>query len=101
MMDQTQLSGIGNYLKAEILYDVGLSPLNIIENIPLQYIKKLYNSSIKLINRSYNSRLFKFKVYGNKFDPFYNKVSRIKTPDGRNTYYVPQIQKLFDKQEII
>ena len=35
---------------------------------------------------------FKLKVYGRKSDQFLRKVVRTKTPDGRNTYYVPSIQ---------
>ena len=112
MMDQTIMSGIGNYLKAEILYDARVSPLNKVGNIPTKYLEKLYNSSIKIIKKSYmasgNSLQhyrdidsirgvfeFKLKVYGRKSDQFLRKVVRIKTPDGRNTYYVPSIQKEF------
>ena len=99
MMDQTQLSGIGNYLKAEILYDVGLSPLNIIENIPQQYIKKLYNSSIKLINKSYNLDYLNLKYMEINLIHFTIKYLELKLP--MDVILCSQIQKLFDKQKII
>ena len=109
MMDQTIMSGIGNYLKAEILYEARVSPFNKVGNIPTEYLHKMYIASIKIIKKSFmasgNSLQhyrdinsvkgefeFKLKVYGRKSDQFLRKVVRTKTPDGRNTYYVPSIQ---------
>jgi formamidopyrimidine-DNA glycosylase len=113
LMDQTILSGIGNYLKAEILYDSKISPHNKVGAIPKKALERLYKSSIRLIRESFLSAgnslqyyknvntskgtyEFKLKVYGKKRDPYNNKVIRVNTLDGRNTYYVPSLQQEFN-----
>ena len=113
LMDQTILSGIGNYLKAEILYDSKISPHNKVGAIPKKALERLYKSSVRLIRESFLSAgnslqyyknvnsikgtyEFKLKVYGKKRDPYNNKVIRVNTLDGRNTYYVPSLQQEFN-----
>ena len=113
LMDQTILSGIGNYLKAEILYDSKISPHNKVGAIPKKALERLYKSSVRLIRESFLSAgnslqyyknvnsikgtyEFKLKVYGKKKDPYNNKVIRVNTLDGRNTYYVPSLQHVFN-----
>ena len=95
LMDQTIFSGIGNYLKADILYLTKIHPLSRIENIPINKIKELYEISLKTIRQSFNSNNYNFKVYNRKYDRYNNKIIRIKTPDMRNTYYCPTLQILY------
>jgi DNA-formamidopyrimidine glycosylase len=109
MMDQSVFSGIGNYLKSEILYETRVSPYAIINNIPDDKLKELYKISLKKINDSYKSGgasvrnysdikgkdgeySFNFKVYQKKIDPLGNKIKSEKTKDGRTTHWVPALQ---------
>lgn len=109
LMDQSIFSGVGNYLKSEILYQTKLSPHAIMKNIPDDKIKELYHNTLDRIQCSYKSGgasvrnysdikgkdgtfSFEFKVYQKKVDPLGNKVKTEKTKDGRTTHWVPELQ---------
>lgn len=95
------LSGIGNYLKAEILYDAKINPLRKVKSLDEDEWKQIYNSTKKIIKKmlkALNSDdpdkyMDSMKIYRRKLDPFGNKIKNHKTKTGRTTYYVPQIQK--------
>ena len=110
LMDQTVVSGIGNYLKSEILYASRLNPHRQIENLSHEELETLYQESRRIITESYQSQgmskrnyidyegkkgsfEFKLKVYGKKKDPKGNDIIREKTKDGRSTYWVPKLQR--------
>ena len=89
-------SGIGNYMKCEILYDCKLSPYRSINDINDNEIKDLYGSILKItdINIKADGRaLDEFHVFTKKEDRKGNNVIKEKTPDGRMTYWVKEIQK--------
>jgi len=95
------LSGIGNYLKAEILYDAKISPFRRLKDMNINDWKCLFKSA-KIITKKMNKLLYQLdddayfnqmKIYRKKLDPFGNKVSISKTIIGRTTYYVKSIQK--------
>jgi len=109
LMDQSVYSGIGNYLKSEILYQTKISPHAIVQNIPDDKLKELLKVSIDKIKKSYISGgasvrdysdikgtkgeySFTFSVYHKKTDPLGNKIKIEKTKDGRTTYWVPDVQ---------
>lgn len=89
-------SGIGNYLKCEILYEAKLSPFRDFRELNEEEIKKLYHS-IKIVSQRHldangkNQELM--EVYYKKKDSNGNKVVYEKTPDGKYTYWIPEIQK--------
>lgn len=113
--DQKVFSGIGNYLKAEILYMAGISPHALIKNIPDWKLKELLDVIKDRITISYkmggasvqhysdlkdNEGKFHnyFKVYKKKIDEHGNKViservSKPNDPKSQKTYWVPAIQK--------
>ena len=41
LMDQSMCAGIGNYLKAEILYDAAISPHRIVKSLDSEEFNKL------------------------------------------------------------
>jgi len=105
LMDQSIFSGIGNYLKSEILYEAHIHPLTNINQLSPQKLKLLFNTSRKLIRASYLAQgtslrhyknvesvkgqfEFQLKVYQRKQDPDGNPVKRIMTPDKRSTFFV-------------
>lgn len=109
LMDQSVYSGVGNYLKAEILYETKISPHALIKNLNDKKLKELYKVTIEKIKASYKAGganihkysdirgknggySFHFKVYQKKVDPLGNKVKTEKTGDGRTTHWVPEIQ---------
>jgi formamidopyrimidine-DNA glycosylase len=110
LMDQRVVCGIGNYLKAEILYRSQVSPWRNVEDLSDEDVTAIHDSAVHLINLSYNlggatiqnyrspdsngglySR--RFAVYGQQEDPLGNPVVREKTPEGRTTHWVPQLQR--------
>lgn len=89
-------SGIGNYLKCEILYDCGISPYRSINDLNDDDINKLFKSIKKIVDIHLNAdgkSVSDFKVYQLKIDKNKNEVIYEKTPDGRMTYWVKEIQK--------
>ena len=108
-MDQRQLSGVGNYLKSESLYESNIHPSLCLSEIDSDILWHLYESIRSIARKSYESHGasfhsyqgpkgekgahgFRFKVYGQKQDEMGNKVERVVTPDKRSTYWVPGIQ---------
>ncbi len=111
LMDQNIVSGIGNYIKSEVLFNSRISPFHKVIDLSDQQIKDLYKSIIYIINKSYNYQGTTLSTYrhvkGTKGDfsnllEVYNKklsksdnyvIEKVKTPDGRSTFWVPTIQK--------
>lgn len=110
MMDQSVVSGVGNYIKAEALWLARLSPHRKVSDISDSSLKIL-NKAIKSVMResfksggatisSYKDFFGesgnysnKFMVYNQKIDPDGNEVIKEKTPDGRTTHWVPEVQR--------
>tara|TARA_Y100000385_G_C12964661_1_gene581295 strand:- start:217 stop:1020 length:804 start_codon:yes stop_codon:yes gene_type:complete len=104
LMDQQVLAGIGNYLKAEILYASCIAPTRKVSSISQEEVLRLL-SAIRTLPREalaakgmtlrdYASPdgndggyQFSLKVYGKK------GATRLKTSDGRITYWDPKKQK--------
>ena len=95
------VSGIGNYLKAEILYDAKINPLRKVQSLSKEEWYQFYHSTKKIIKKMLKALesndpdkyMSSMKIYGRKTDPFGNKIRTHKTKTGRTTYYVPQKQK--------
>lgn len=114
LVNQKILSGIGNYLRSEILYMSKISPFRKVSNINSKELKKLflvckrltvgiYNKklAIKLKYLKSNTKLPKdygriFFVYRQEYDINNYKVRQKKIYEGsekKTIYYVPEIQK--------
>ena len=110
LMDQSVVSGIGNYLKAEILYSCKISPHRLCQDISDGEFESLLYASRSIMKLSYSTggatiRNYKdttgkngmytrrFAVYNQKSDPLGNAVVRETTADKRTTHWVPSIQK--------
>lgn len=107
LMKQDYLSGIGNYLKAEILYVAKLSPHRLTNELTTDQKTALCNAINNVIREvlSTNGRLIKysdllgtnipqyaFKVYQRTVDDEGNEIKCEETKDDRTTYWVPTIQ---------
>ena len=110
LMNQSVVSGIGNYLKAEILYASKISPHRLCQDLTRKEVELIAEKSFEITNASYQSGgatiltyrdendekgLYsrRFMVYNHKTDPEGNKVIKETTTDKRSTYWVPEIQK--------
>jgi DNA-formamidopyrimidine glycosylase len=110
LMNQKIVSGIGNYLKAECLYDAKISPHRLCRHISTKESDKLFHACRSIIRRSYETGgatiknyrkpdgkkgLYsqRFAVYNQKMAPCGNEVIKEKTLDKRTTHWVPSVQK--------
>jgi len=117
MDDQSAiLSGIGNYLIAEILYDAKINPHRNIDELDEQELKNLVKSIRKISKNSYvngateytkhfkkeiyeeyfkdvkTTKKFYFKVYKQDKDPKGNKVVKDTIIKGRTIHWVKEVQ---------
>jgi len=110
VMDQSVISGVGNYLKAESLYISKISPHRTCKSLSDQEIILLNENIKKTIRASYETGgatistysgfegeigeySQRFLVYNQKTDPHGNTVIKEKTKDGRTTHWVPEVQE--------
>ena len=102
MMEQKYVSGIGNYLRAEILYACKIDPERCIRDLSVDDKNLLYDKSLEIIFASWSSKgpskkyfkegSFQLQVYSRKFDNFNNQVLTYVDTKNRVVHYVPAIQ---------
>lgn len=101
---QFAISGIGNYLKAEVLYASKISPKRKTGDISKTEYEHIYKATRKIataflkalwhdLKKNKETYLSHFKVYRQEQDPLGNKVETYKNSKGRTTYWVSAIQK--------
>jgi formamidopyrimidine-DNA glycosylase len=110
MMDQSIFAGVGNYIRAEVLYLSKLSPWTPANQLPKDTALTLMQACVDVMQESYKHQgatiqTYKtaygeegryssvFKVYGKKTDPLGNKIIKEDTPDGRTIHWCPTVQK--------
>jgi formamidopyrimidine-DNA glycosylase len=103
LIDQKLLvSGIGNYLKSEVLYKARISPVRKIKSITQDEWKRIYLAmksittkmfKILMSDNRYDNYMKAMKVYNKKEDPLGNKIKNHMSIDGRTTHWVPALQK--------
>lgn len=111
IVDQTIISGVGNYLRSEALYHAGLNPHRLVSSLNDTELERLFHA-IKLkitdsyraggasiqhysdVNNTPGTFEFEMKVYGKKKDPDGHTVLAEKIGrDTQTTYWVPEKQK--------
>ncbi len=110
LMNQKNVSGIGNYLKAECLYDAKISPHRFCCHITTKESDRLFYACRRIIQLSYQTGgatiqnyrkpngkkgLYsqRFAVYNQKTSPCGNEIIKEQTLDKRTTHWVPAVQK--------
>lgn len=109
LMDQSNYAGVGNYIKAEALYQCRLSPHRLGLSLNPSDIESLHDAIKNVMRGSYLSRhpelysyfnldeaddrIFKKLIYKQTKDPLGNDILAEATSDGRTTYWAPNIQK--------
>lgn len=109
LMEQKYICGIGNYLKAEILYESKISPHRTLGSLTSEEAESLVKYINEIPRKSYLSRgsslltytdmngntgsnQFTFKVYQRSKDSNGYNVIQETTKDGRTTHWVKEIQ---------
>lgn len=102
LVDQESIvSGIGNYLKSEILYGAKIAPMRKVGTLSEEDWKRILHVA-KLITRRMRDAIAKddddayeksMRVYKKKHDPCGNAVRSYMNDSGRTTYWVPELQK--------
>ena len=109
LMDQKILAGVGNYLKAEALYQANISPLRKVDDLDDLELELLYDSIRDIARKSFEANGasfstysgpklekglygFKFQIYGKLKDPYGHPVLKYKSEDGRTTHWVKETQ---------
>lgn len=107
LLEQKYVSGVGNYLRSEIMYKCRLRPDTLMGNLSDAAIISLYNATKEIMMLSYQHGGLTMKdywdpdgqkgvypkmVYMNNYDPFGNPVITDKCPLKRKIYWVQQLQ---------
>ena len=96
--DQKVISGIGNYLRAEILYMAKISPFRKVKSLTNKDKEELWKAMNMIIMASYKKQhdtgihTYPFLVYRKKKTPLGEEV-KSKDLNGRTIWYVPGVQK--------
>jgi len=116
LMDQTVVAGVGNYLKADVLWASKIYPFSKVSDLTDVELSELCKNIKEIIRSSYatggetiqtfsdvkhqkGNYSSKFLVYNRKIDELGNKVIKEMTPDGRKTYWVEKVQTKGRKNE--
>jgi formamidopyrimidine-DNA glycosylase len=107
LMEQKYFSGIGNYLKAEILYRAKIRPNRLLRELSDDDLELIRVTSNTTVWESYRSHglsiksywdpmgrpgMFQRVVYGFQTDPLGNPVITNEFTDKRTTHWVPAVQ---------
>jgi len=110
LMDQSCVSGCGNYIKAECLYRSGVSPHRGVTELESNEVVKLHEELLSVARESYvdqgaSIRTYKtveggkgkaqffFRVYNQKECPKDHLIQREETLDGRTSWWCKECQK--------
>lgn len=110
LLNQKVFAGVGNYIRSEVLYRAEVDPGRSVWTLRNDEIIKICQAIVDVAHEAYNhggatirtyndiygiagSFYQKFKVYGQKLDPFGRVVHTFKALDGRTVHWVPEVQK--------
>lgn len=110
LMEQSLVSGVGNYVRAEALYRAQVSPHRTVSSLQVQDFSKLNSAIQSVLQEAYKRRGASIKdyrdpdgeegqytqlflVYNRTHDPHGNAVIREEAEGGRTIHWVPAVQK--------
>jgi formamidopyrimidine-DNA glycosylase len=114
LMKQEAVSGVGNYIKSEVLYQCHINPWACVVDLNDEVLEHLHHAIREIARKAYNGHgasLYTYsgtrrekgsfqdmlRVYGKSIDPEGRPVQVIpegKSPDNRATHYVSCVQTL-------
>lgn len=107
LLQQKYFSGVGNWIRAEILYECKIAPNRKLKDLSEEDLKHLYHWSIKILKDAFNVKglsisnyidpegnygTYNVKVYMRKKDPKGRPVITSRFSDKRTIHWVPEIQ---------
>jgi formamidopyrimidine-DNA glycosylase len=107
LLEQKYFSGVGNYLRSEILYACRLDPRRTLGTLTQNDIISLYTNTMNTLQESLKfggltiatywdpdgrKGLYTVRVYGKDKDPLGNPVEQIKDEHDRTVHWVPKLQ---------
>jgi len=108
LLEQKYFSGIGNWVRAEVLYECGIAPFRTLESLTIGEKKLLHFNSIKILRDAYKKKgltimnyispdgeygTYDVKIYMKDKDPEGNDIVRETFSDKRTMHWVPIKQK--------
>lgn len=108
LLEQKYFSGVGNWVRAEVLYESKIAPWRALGSLNETEIYLLYYYSIKILREAYKVRgltisnyidpdgefgTYDVKVYGREKDSLGNEIIKSVYSDKRTIHWVPTIQK--------
>ena len=106
LLNQNKISGIGNYLRADIMYVAKLSPYRLVSSLTEEDLCNLYESCRDVVYESYSCKAttcgnyentihygdYTTKVYGKNISENGEQVEKFKDRNKRTVWWVPSIQ---------
>lgn len=108
LLEQKYFSGIGNWVRAEVLYESRIAPYRTLESLNDEEKRRLYYYSSKILKDAYEVKgltitnyidpdgdlgTYDVKVYMKDKDPEGNDIVRSTFSDKRTMHWVPSLQK--------
>lgn len=99
LLNQSVLAGVGNYIRAIVLYRSKISPHRPISSLTKTDLTNIYNNTYKIMHASYKKQLtsglhtYPLTVYRKKTSPAGNPIISDVLPKGRHIYWDPKVQK--------
>jgi len=108
LVDQARVSGIGNYLRADIMYQAGVSPITPGTSLTETQLQKLFEAAKEITNKSFvdggHSReayyrlngakgVYRPLVYNQRLCPQGHAISFFTDKKRRTCYYCPLCQR--------
>jgi formamidopyrimidine-DNA glycosylase len=106
LLDQKVIAGVGNYMRADIMYLSKLSPIRFISSLSTEEISELYKASKKVAWDSYNAKAttvwnYESSIHRGNYDPLIYKkeispendpVETFQDKQKRTVHWIPNVQ---------
>lgn len=113
LLEQKRLAGVGNYLRADILWYAQIDPRVLVGNLTPTQLVRLHEAMYRVVQKTvrdcghsirdwfmpgYEMGGYKTVVYGQDthYDPLGYKVDNFKDEKDRTVYWSPTVQKHYD-----
>ena len=117
LLDQKKIAGIGNYLRADILWYAQIDPRLLVCQLTLIMWQRLYEAMYRVVHKSVRDQGYSIRdwkspdstdgdyqsvVYGKAdgFDPLGNPIEWFEDKPDRKIYWVPNVQKYYDTEPL-
>ena len=98
LIEQKYFSGVGNYIRSEVLYESCISPFRLVGDLSIEEKERLFKDLIHIIHKALellikSNRKYTLKIYQKKTTPKGEDIKAERLECNRNIYWVPSSQK--------